>query len=134
MEPRRATRSFGGGRRPAPRIRTRTRKQSAWGGLRFGRSALGGRREGCPWEARSWRDVVGRGRPPTASVLGLLRGADAAHALPYPLPGDPLPSGPSPPIAWRCAPFVAHLAKRPGNRRFREGLGGAVGPRQNRRS
>src|SRR5215213_8282753 len=65
-----------------------------------------GRREGCPWAARSWRDVDGRGRPPTASVLGLLRGEDAAHALRDSLPRDTLPSGPFSLIPWRSARFV----------------------------
>src|SRR3954452_20409201 len=65
-----------------------------------------GRREGCPWEARSWRDVDGGGPPPPATLLGLLRGAHAAHALRYSLPRDTLPSGPLSPIAWRYARFV----------------------------
>src|SRR3954466_10845835 len=83
---------------------------SAWAGSGVG-VQLWGAEGRWPGEARSWRDVVGRGRPPTASVLGLLRGADAAHALRYSLPRDTVPSAPLSPIPWRSARFVGSLSK-----------------------
>src|SRR3954453_10905767 len=79
-----------------------------------------GRREGCPWEARSWRDVDGRGRPPTASVLGLMRGADAAHALRYSLPRDTLPSAPCRRFPYAPPASLVHFWMRGLSRVWRE--------------